>query len=70
MATTKASAPSSVSASRGLSFEEFVQVSVSAAARAIENAKLPGGPHPIWIGIIIRPPDFNPQIIGQGGQAK
>ena len=70
MATTpKGSAPSSVSSSKGLSFDEFVQMSVSAAAQATKS--LPGGPHPIWIGLIIRPDFNNPQVIGGGGgQAK
>jgi len=50
---------------RGISFDEFVQTAVRAAAQATKT--LPGGPHPIWIGIIIRPPDLeNPQVVAGG----
>ena len=50
----------------GLSFEEFLETATAAAARASaraaqENPKF--GHWPIWIGIIIRPPD-NIQTIG------
>ncbi|MEK6371339.1 MAG: hypothetical protein AABO58_01460 [Acidobacteriota bacterium] len=65
---TKPSGSTKVSTGRSLSFEEFVEVAVAAAARATEKAKLPGGHYPIWVGIIIRPPDLNPQLFG--GQTK
>ena len=73
MATKKASRTSRAAATpsipipppRGLSFDEFVQMAVKTAAQATKT--LPGGPHPIWIGIIIRPPDLqNPTVIAGG----
>lgn len=64
MATTKAGT-GEVSPTRSLSFDDFVQVAVRAATAATKD--LPGH-HPIWIGIIIRPPDINPQIVGGGKQ--
>ena len=69
-AAKKAATPSiPIPPPRGISFDEFVQTAVRAAAQATKT--LPGGPHPIWIGIIIRPDFNNPQVIGGGGgQAK
>jgi len=66
MASRKAATPSiPIPPPRGISFDEFVQTAVRAAAQATKT--LPGGPHPIWIGIIIRPPDLeNPQVIAGG----
>ena len=62
MATRKAASPTlPLPPPRAISFDEFVQTAVKAAAQATKA--LPGGPHPIWIGIIIRPPDIA-QIIG------
>ena len=65
-AAKKAATPSvPIPPPRGISFDEFVQTAVRAAAQATKT--LPGGPHPIWIGIIIRPPDLeNPQMVAGG----
>ena len=65
-AAKKAATPSiPIPPPRGISFDEFVQTAVRAAAQATKT--LPGGPHPIWIGIIIRPPDLeNPQVVAGG----
>jgi hypothetical protein len=51
------------SPTRGLSFDEFVQIAVKSATAATKTL----GPHPIWIGIIIRPPELeNPEVIAGG----
>ena len=65
-AAKKAATPSvPIPPPRRISFDEFVQTAVRAAAQATKT--LPGGPHPIWIGIIIRPPDLeNPQVVAGG----
>jgi len=50
----------------GLSFEEFVEAATAAAVRASARAAVENpqyGHWPIWVGIIIRPPD-NIQTIG------
>jgi hypothetical protein len=63
MATSKAT--TATPSTRGLSFDEFVAIAVKSATAATKS--LPGGPHPIWIGIIIRPPDLeNPAVIAGG----
>lgn len=50
----------------GLSFEEFLEAATAAAVRASARATRENpqyGHWPIWVGIIIRPPD-NIQTIG------